>query len=91
VRTAPGGLDGARVIATTAKVAAAAALMGAAAAAIQADRATGCSSQARAIRLSASIGGSLAVLAMAATVLRVEEFEEVRTPALARVRKLLEK
>ena len=89
-----GGLDGARVVATTAKVAAAAALMGAAAAVIQAamDRALpGAHLAARAIRLSVSIGGGLAVLATAVTVLRVEEFEEVRTLTLARVRKLLEK
>jgi putative peptidoglycan lipid II flippase len=88
-----GGLDGARLVTTMTKVAVAAALMAGAAAAIQATMEhalPGARLAARAIRLSTSIGGGLAVLAAAATVLRVEEFEEVRTLAVTRVRKLLE-
>jgi putative peptidoglycan lipid II flippase len=87
-----GGLDGARLSATIAKVVCAAVLMGAAAAAIQAamERAMpGAHLAARGIRLSASIGGGLAVLAAALTALHVQEFEEARTLALTRVRKLL--
>jgi putative peptidoglycan lipid II flippase len=87
-----GGLDGTRLVKTIYKISIAATAMALAAVAIQAamTRALpGVHLFARGTRLLASIGGGLAVLAAAAALLGVEEFEEVRTMALTRVRKLL--
>jgi putative peptidoglycan lipid II flippase len=87
------GLDGARLAVTVAKMTVAAAVMATAAAGIHAAAASvlpGAHLTARALRLSAAIGGGLAVLAGAATVLHVDEFDEVRAMAMTRVRKLLE-
>ena len=44
----------------------------------------------RVTRLTISIGGALAVLAIAAKVLRIEEFAEAAEMVTARVRKLLD-
>jgi putative peptidoglycan lipid II flippase len=87
-----GGLDGTHLAATVAKVTAAAALMAAAAAGIHAAAAhvvPGAHLMAQMARLSAAIGGGLAVLGGAAMALHLEEFEEVRTRVARRVRMLL--
>jgi putative peptidoglycan lipid II flippase len=87
-----GGLEGARLVRSITKMIAAATVMAIAAAAIQAGMErvlAGAHLVTRMLRLAASIGGGVAVLAAAATILRVEEFEEVRTLVLSRVRKLL--
>ncbi len=45
----------------------------------------------RALRLTASIGGGVAALALVAKILGVEEFEDASARVLGRVRKLLER
>jgi putative peptidoglycan lipid II flippase len=88
------GLDDRRLLVTLAKVTVAASVMGVAAVAIQhaMDRvAPGTQLVMRTLRLTASIGGGLAALAVAATILGVEEFDEASEMVLGRVRKLLER
>jgi putative peptidoglycan lipid II flippase len=88
------GLDDRRLLVTLAKVTVAASVMAVAAVAIQhaMDRVTpGTQLVMRTLRLTASIGGGLAALAVAAKILGVEEFEEASEMVLGRVRKLLEK
>jgi putative peptidoglycan lipid II flippase len=92
LRAALDGLEGRRLAATTIKIVAAAMVMAAASAAIQyaLERAIpGSHVVARALRLSASIGGGLVVLAVAARVLRVDELGDAAAMIHARVRKLL--
>jgi putative peptidoglycan lipid II flippase len=92
LRARLGGLDDRRLVATITKVTIAAAIMTVVAVAIQhaMDRvAPGAALFARSLRLSASIGGALAALAGAARALGVEELEELRATAVARVQKLL--
>jgi putative peptidoglycan lipid II flippase len=87
-----GGLDDDRLVATLIKVTLASVLMTAAAAAIHLamDRAVpGAQLLARSLRLFASIGGALAVLAVAAKAFGVDEFDDVFAMATGRVRKLL--
>ena len=92
LRARLGGLEDRRLIATLARVTAAAAIMAAAAFALQEvmERAApGSALILRVTRLTISIGGALAVLAIAAKVLRIEEFAEAAEMVTARVRKLL--
>ena len=89
-----GGMDGRALLATLAKVTMSSLVMAAAAVAIQRamDRvAPGTHLTPQAIRLGATIGGSVAVLAVMARVLGVEAFDEAVEMAQARVRKLLGK
>jgi peptidoglycan biosynthesis protein MviN/MurJ (putative lipid II flippase) len=86
------GLEDRQLAATLARVTAAAAVMAAAAFALQVvmERAApGTVLILRALRLTISIGGALAVLAIAAKLLRIEEFDEAAEMVKARVRKLL--
>jgi putative peptidoglycan lipid II flippase len=88
-----GGLDDRRILATFTKVTLASLIMVIAALAIDygMERAMpGAHLFARAARLSAAIGGGLAVLAAAAKALGVDEFDEVSAMAIGRVRKLLD-
>jgi putative peptidoglycan lipid II flippase len=92
LRARLGGIGGARLLATLAKVAAAAVVMGGAAAAVQAamDRALpGDGATLRAIRLTVSIGAALAALAATAKLLHVDEFDNAASTVVTRVRKLL--
>ena len=87
-----GGIEGGRLLATLVKVTLSAVLMAVAAVVIllAMDRVTpGPRLAAQAIRLAASIGGSLAALAATAKVLGVEEFDAVVEMIQGRVRKLL--
>jgi putative peptidoglycan lipid II flippase len=87
-----GGLDARRLLSTLAKIAASAVVMAIAAAWIQRamDRALpGAGVAARAFRLAFSIGGGLAVLAIAAKLSRIDEFDDVTSLIFGRVRKLL--
>ena len=89
-----GGLDGRALLATVAKVTASSLVMAAAAAGIQhaMDRvAPGTHLTPQVIRLGATIGASLAVLAVMARMLGVEAFDEAVEMARARVRKLVGK
>ncbi|HMB81763.1 MAG TPA: lipid II flippase MurJ, partial [Vicinamibacterales bacterium] len=89
-----GGVEGRALLATLAKVTVSSLVMAAAAVAIQRamDRvAPGAHLTPQAIRLGATIGGSVAVLAVMARVLGVEAFDEAVEMAQARVRKLLGK
>jgi putative peptidoglycan lipid II flippase len=89
-----GGLDGRRLATTLIKVTASALAMAFTAVAIQhtMDRAMpGPHLGAQAVRLAASIGGVLAVFGTAASLLRVDEFDDAVGIILGRVRKLLEK
>jgi putative peptidoglycan lipid II flippase len=93
LRARLGGLEDRRLIATLARVTVAAAVMAAAAFALQEvmERAApGSALILRVTRLTISIGGALAVLAIAAKVLRIEEFAEAAEMVTARVRKLLD-
>jgi putative peptidoglycan lipid II flippase len=92
LRARLGGLEDRRLIATLARVMAAAAVMAVAAFTLQEvmERAApGTALILRVTRLTISIGGALAVLAIAAKVLRIEEFAEAAEMVGARVRKLL--
>ncbi len=87
-----GGIEGGRLLATLLKVTLSAVLMAVAAIVIQLamDRvAPGPRLAAQAIRLATSIGGSMAVLAAAAKVLGIEEFDGAVEMIQGRVRKLL--
>ncbi len=87
-----GGIEGGRLLATLLKVTLSAVLMAVAAIVIQLamDRvAPGPRVAAQAIRLATSIGGSMAVLAAAAKVLGIEEFDGAVEMIQGRVRKLL--
>ena len=87
-----GGLDGRRLAVTFAKVAASAIVMAVAAVAIQHTMDRGgpaLTTGGQAVRLAASIGGGLAALAAAATLLRVDEFGAAVDMIQGRVRKLL--
>jgi len=87
-----GGIEGGRLLATLHKVTLSAVLMAVAAIVIQLamDRvAPGPRLAAQAIRLATSIGGSMAVLAAAAKVLGIEEFDGAVEMIQGRVRKLL--
>jgi putative peptidoglycan lipid II flippase len=87
------GLDG-RLLVTFGKVTLAAVAMAFAAVAIQhaMDRvAPGAYLAVRALRLTASIGGGLAALAVVAKILGVDELDDASAMVLGRVRKLLEK
>jgi len=89
-----GGVEGRALLATLAKVTVSSLVMAAAAVAIQRamDRvAPGAHLTPQAIRLGATIGGSVVVLAVMARVLGVEAFDEAVEMAQARVRKLLGK
>jgi putative peptidoglycan lipid II flippase len=89
-----GGLDGRRLSTTFIKVTTAAIVMALAAVAIQREMeriAPGLQAGWRAVRLAASIGGALVALAVAARLLRVEEFDDAVGMIRGRVRKLLEK
>jgi putative peptidoglycan lipid II flippase len=89
-----GGLDGRRLSTTFIKVTTAAIVMALAAVAIQREMeriAPGLEAGWRAVRLAASIGGALVALAVAARLLRVEEFDDAVGMIRGRVRKLLEK
>jgi putative peptidoglycan lipid II flippase len=89
-----GGIDGRRLAVTLIKVTASAIVMAVTALAIQhaMDRGgTGLSTIAQAVRLAASIGGGLAVLAASATLLRVDEFGDAVEMIQGRVRKLLDR
>jgi putative peptidoglycan lipid II flippase len=89
-----GGLEGGRLMTTMAKVTAASMGMAAAAVVIQhtMDRVVpGTRLVPQALRLGATIGGSLITLASAATLLRVEAFSDAVEMVGARVRKLLGK
>jgi putative peptidoglycan lipid II flippase len=92
LRARLGGLHGRRLAATLGKVSVSAIVMGAAAFMIQRamDRAVpGAALTWRALRLTISIGGALAALAITAKLLRVEEFDETASMLFGRVRKLL--
>jgi len=89
-----GGLDGRRLLSTLLKVAAASAVMAVAAVAIQRvmERALpGAHLTPQALRLGATIAGSLMALAMMATLLRVEAFDDTVEMVTARIRKSLGK
>jgi putative peptidoglycan lipid II flippase len=89
-----GGLEGGRLMTTMAKVTAASMGMAAAAVVIQhtMDRVVpGTRLMPQALRLGATIGGSLITLASAATLLRVEAFGDAVQMVGSRVRKLLGK
>ena len=89
-----GGLEGRRLLTTLAKVNVSSIVMAAATVAIQhtMDRVIpGSHLTSQAIRLGAAIGGSLAVLAIMANILRVEAFGDAVEMARSRVRKLLSK
>jgi putative peptidoglycan lipid II flippase len=93
LRARLGGLEDRRLIATLARVSAAAAIMGGAAFALEevTERAMpGAALILRAARLTISIGGALAVLAIAARLLRIEEFDEAAAMVRARVHNLLD-
>jgi putative peptidoglycan lipid II flippase len=92
LRSALGGLEGRRLFVALVKITIASAAM--AVAAIALDRGAslivpGRSVVAQLVRLGASIGGALVVLAVAAMILRIAEFTEVRRQMESRVRKLL--
>jgi putative peptidoglycan lipid II flippase len=87
-----GGLEGRRLSLTFVRVTLAASVMAVAAVAIQhaMERVLpGSRTIPQIVRLAASIGGSLAVLAGAARILRLEEFDGAVAMTLGRVRKLL--
>jgi putative peptidoglycan lipid II flippase len=93
LRARLGGLDDRRLLTMLARVTASAAMMAAAAFALQEvmERiAPGTALIVRATRLTISIGGALAALAIAAKVLRVEEFDDAAAMIVSRVRKLLD-
>ena len=88
-----GGIEGGRLLATLVRVTVSAVVMAVVALVIQLamDRITpGPRLAAQAIRLAASIGGSLAALAATARVLGVEEFDGALALIQGRVRKLLD-
>jgi len=92
LRGALDGLEGRRLALTSIKVVASAAVMAAASAAIQhaLERAIpGLYLSVRAVRLAASIGGGLVVLALCARLLHVEELGDAIAMVQIRVRKLL--
>src|SRR5262249_58517721 len=92
LRARLGGLDGRRLLTALAKVTLSAIVMAGAALAIQRgmDRALpGSALTVRAPRLTISISGALAVLASAAKLLRVEEFDAAISMLFGPVRKLL--
>jgi putative peptidoglycan lipid II flippase len=87
-----GGLEGRRLSLTLFKVTVAACVMAMSAVAIQHAMGRvlpGSPTAAQAVRLAVSIGGSLIVLAGAARILRLEEFDSAVAMTLGRVRKLL--
>jgi putative peptidoglycan lipid II flippase len=87
-----GGLEERRLLATLTKVTVSAIVMAGAAFLIQRamERAwPGTALLPRAGRLTLSIGGALAALAMAARILRIEEFGDAAAVVAGRVRKLL--
>jgi putative peptidoglycan lipid II flippase len=87
-----GGLEGRSLALVLVKIVLSAAVMGASAVAIDAlmgRLAPGAHFIAQAIRLTASIGGALVVLALTAKLLRLAEFNELQTMVQRRVRKLL--
>ena len=88
------GLESRHLLMTLVKVSVAAGIMAFTAVAIQhaMDRVTpGAQLAVRALRLTASIGGGVASLAVVAKILGVEEFEDASALVLGRVRKLLDK
>jgi len=92
LRSRLGGLEGRRLVSTLAKIGASAIVMAIVARAIQ--RAMdgvmpGAGFAVRAFRLAFSIGGGLTALAFTAKMLRIEEFDDVTSMFLGRVRKLL--
>jgi putative peptidoglycan lipid II flippase len=92
LRARLGGLDDRRLLTTLAKVSVAAVVMAAVALAThrELDRVVaGASLTLRAVRLTISIGGALAALALAAKLLRVDEFDDAASMLFGRVRKLL--
>jgi len=92
LRARLGGLEERRLLATLAKVGIAALVMAAAALTIQGamDRALpGGAVIFRALRLTISIAGAVAVLAIAAKLLHVDDFDDAVAMLLGRVRKLL--
>jgi len=92
LRTRLGGLDERRLLTTLAKVTLSAAVMAVAAFAIQRAMDSllpGAALTARAVRLTISIGGALAALALAARVLGIDEFEDTVSMVVGRVQKLL--
>ncbi|HMF92936.1 MAG TPA: murein biosynthesis integral membrane protein MurJ, partial [Vicinamibacterales bacterium] len=92
LRARLGGLDGRRLLTILAKVTLSAIVMAVAAVVIQRgmDRAiSGSALTVRAVRLTISISGALAALAVAAKLLRVDEFDEAMSMLFGRVRKLL--
>jgi putative peptidoglycan lipid II flippase len=92
LRTRLGGLDDRRLLTTLAKVTVSALVMAAVAVAIERemDRVVpGAALTVRGIRLTISIGGALAALAITAKLLRVAEFDDAASMVFGRVRKLL--
>ena len=92
LRSRLGGLEGRRLLSTVAKIGASAIVMAIVARAIQ--RAMdgvmpGAGFAVRAFRLAFSIGGGLTALAFTAKMSRIEEFDDVTSMFLGRVRKLL--
>ena len=92
LRSRLGGLEGRRLVSTLAKIGASAIVMAIVARAIQ--RAMdgvmpGAGFAVRAFRLAFSIGGGLTALAFTAKMSRIEEFDDVTSMFLGRVRKLL--
>jgi putative peptidoglycan lipid II flippase len=92
LRARLGGLDDRRLLIALAKVTLSAIVMAAVALTLQRtmDRiAPGATLTVRALRLTISIGSALAALAIAAKLLRVDEFDDAAAMVFGRVRKLL--
>src|SRR5262249_35621428 len=92
LRSRLGGLDERRLMTTLAKVTLSAVVMAVAAFAIQRAMDSvmpGAALTARAVRLTISIGGALAALALTARLLGIDEFEDTVSMVIGRVQKLL--
>jgi putative peptidoglycan lipid II flippase len=94
LRSRLGGLEGRRLGVVLVKITIASAAMAAAAIAVEGisfQLFPGSGLVAQIVRLTASIGGALVALAGAAVMLRIAEFEEMRSLIRLQVRKLLKR